>query len=86
MTTQHTIEVLEDIFTTHGFPRLLVSDNRPQFTAEEFGSFLQSSNIVHHKSPPYHPATNGLAENNYGKKREIMVEEARKEYHEQDTS
>ena len=63
MTTQHTIEVLEEIFTTHGFPRLLVSDNRPQFTAEEFGSFLQSSNIVHHKSPPYHPATNGLAEN-----------------------
>ena len=57
------IEVLQDVFATHGFPRLLVSDNGPQFTSEEFGSFLHSHNIVHHKSPPYHPATNGLAEN-----------------------
>ena len=62
-TTQRTIEVLQDVFATHGFPRLLVSDNGPQFTSEEFGSFLHSHNIVHHKSPPYHPATNGLAEN-----------------------
>ena len=54
---------LKKTFATHGFSRLLVSDNRPQFTAEEFGLFLQSNSIVHHKPPPYHPATNGLAGN-----------------------
>ena len=55
-TIQRTIDVLQEIFATHGYPRLLVSDNGPQFTSEEFEYFLQSNNIAHHKSPPYHPA------------------------------
>lgn len=58
--TSRTIDVLEEVFATHGFPRLMASDNGPQFTAERF---LKSNRISHHKSPPYHPATNGLAEN-----------------------
>ena len=62
-TAQHTIEVLQDIFATHGFPRLLVSDNGPQFIADNFTTYLCSNQIAHHKSAPYHPATNGLAEN-----------------------
>ena len=32
-------------------------------TSTEFQSFLGQHHIIHHKSPPYHPATNGLAEN-----------------------
>ena len=62
-TSQKTIEVLSDIFATHGFPSILVSDNGPQFTSTEFAEFLQENNITHYKSPPYHPASNGLAEN-----------------------
>ena len=62
-TAQQTIEVLQDIFATHGFPRLLVSDNGPQFIADNFVTYLCSNQIAHHKSAPYHPATNGLAEN-----------------------
>ena len=62
-TAGRTVEVLENVFVTHGFPRLLVSDNGPQFTAVEFENFLKRNRISHRKSPPYHPATNGLAEN-----------------------
>ena len=62
-TTQHTIEVLLDIFATHGLPRVLVTDNGPQFTSIEFSNFLSSNCIAHRTSAPYHPATNGLAEN-----------------------
>ena len=62
-TLQKTIEVLSDIFATHGFPSILVSDNGPQFTSTEFAEFLQKNNIAHYKSPPYHPASNELAEN-----------------------
>ena len=40
-----------------------MSDNGPQFTAMEFENFLNRNRISHQKSPPYHPATNGLAEN-----------------------
>lgn len=62
-TANCTIEVLEDVFATHGFPRLLASDNGPQLTADEFDRYLKQNRVSHHKSPPYHPSTNGLAEN-----------------------
>ena len=62
-TAERTIEVLEGVFATHGFPRLLVSDNGPQFTAMEFENFLKRNQTSHRKSPLYHPATIGLAEN-----------------------
>ena len=47
----------------HGLPRILVSDNGPQFSSAEFKAFLAKNNIVHRTSAPYHPATNGYAEN-----------------------
>ena len=62
-TAQHTIEVMQDIFSTHGLPRILVSDNGPQFTSKEFSEYLAHNGVLHRRSAPYHPATNGLAEN-----------------------
>ena len=46
-TSQKTIEVLSDIFATHGFPSILVLDNGPQFTSTEFSDFLQENGITH---------------------------------------
>ena len=40
-TAERTIEDLEDVFATQGFPRLLVSGNVPQFIAMEFENFLK---------------------------------------------
>ena len=62
-TTRMTINILSDIFTRYGFPQIIVSDNGPQFTSVEFKDFLCQNHIIHHNSPPYHPATNRLAEN-----------------------
>ena len=56
------VEVLEEIFAFHGFPRLVVSDNGPQFIAHELQEYFAAHHILHHRSAPYHPATNGLAE------------------------
>ena len=61
-TAAKTIEVLTDIFATHGFPVSLVSDNGPPFTSDEFQSYLASRGIHHRLTPPYHPASNGQAE------------------------
>jgi len=58
----NTIEHLHSIFSTHGLPKMLVTDNGSQFTSAEFETFMQSNGIRHVKSAPYHPASNGLAE------------------------
>ena len=61
-TTANTIAVLRDIFARFGFPELLVSDNGPQFVSKEFSDWLAESGIMHIRSAPYHPQSNGAAE------------------------
>ena len=56
------IAVLHSLFSRYGIPRQLVSDNRPQFTSEEFHEFTVSNGVKHIRSAPYHPATNAAAE------------------------
>jgi len=41
----------------------MVVDNGPQLKSDEFLSFLKRNRIKFSFSPPYHPATNGAAEN-----------------------
>jgi transposase InsO family protein len=61
-TVNKTIEKLRQVFAMHGIPEQIVSDNGPQFTSEEFATFLLENGVKHIRSAPYHPATNGLAE------------------------
>lgn len=62
ITATKTIKILRTIFATFGIPRVLVSDNGTQFTSHEFEYFLKSNGIIHKRSAPFHPATNGQAE------------------------
>lgn len=63
-TTAHKlIQVLDTMFSTFGLPKLLVSDNGPQLTSVDFRAYLKNYRIKHVLSPPYHPASNGAAEN-----------------------
>lgn len=39
-TSSKTIDVLRTVFTAHGLPDHLVSDNGPQFTSEELHNFF----------------------------------------------
>ena len=57
-----TIERLKSIFAIHGVPRKIVTDNGLAFVSEEFRLFTSQNGIIHVKSAPYHPSTNGLAE------------------------
>lgn len=66
MTTETTINCCMKIFSTHGFPEVLVSDHGTQFTSREFQDFLKNCGIQHKMGAPYHPATNGLAERMVG--------------------
>ena len=60
---QATIDKLRIIFTIHGLPMTLVSDNGSPFQSTEFCKFMTANGIVHCYVPPYHPSSNGLAEN-----------------------
>ncbi len=61
-TSTKTIQVLKTLFSRYGLPEVLVSDNGPRFTSEEFQIFLKANGVKHAISAPFHPATNGLAE------------------------
>ena len=61
-TSSATIELMRKSFATLGLPRTVVSDNGTAFTSGEFTEFLKTNGIKHVKTPPYHPASNGMVE------------------------
>ena len=61
-TSTVTIELLRKSFSTYGLPDVVVSDNATNFTSEEFEAFLKSNGVKHVRTPPYHPASNGVVE------------------------
>ena len=61
-TAVRTIAALRYLFSVHGLPEEIVSDNGPQFVSSEFEEFTKKNGIRHTLSSPYHPASNGEAE------------------------
>ena len=61
-TATTTINALRDIFSRHGLPEILVSENGPQFIAGEFQQFCRNNGIMHRTSAAYKPSTKGQAE------------------------
>ena len=61
-TAESTIRHLRTLFSTHGLPEIIVSDNGPAFISEQFKNYLSLNGIRHVQSAPYHPSSNGLAE------------------------
>jgi transposase InsO family protein len=61
-TATTTINARRDIFSRHGLPEILVSDDGPQLIAGEFQQFCRNNGIMHRTSAAYKPSTNGEAE------------------------
>ena len=57
-----TTKRLIKIFSTHGIPRVIESDNGPPFSSKEFQQFIEENGIQHHRITPLHPQANGEAE------------------------
>ena len=60
--SQKVIKCLDNWFTCHGLPDLIVSDNGTTVTSQEFKDFLGMYKIVHRKVTPYSPQANGEVE------------------------
>lgn len=58
-----TIEKFIEVIARFGLPSTCVSDNGAPFTSQEFEDFCKNNGITHLTSSPFHPASNGAAEN-----------------------
>ena len=57
-TAVKTVDILRSVFSRYGIPDQIITDNGPQFTAEEFKQFCIGNGINHILTAPYHPSTN----------------------------
>ncbi len=65
-TTSSLTAALGNVFTTHGFPDQLTSDNGPQYSSTEFKQFCLKHNVKHVTTSPHYPQANGEAERAVG--------------------
>ena len=54
--------MLKELFSEHGIPETLRSDNGPQFASHLFAEFAKERNFDHNTSSPRNPRSNGQAE------------------------
>ena len=64
---------LKKQFATHGVPRLLISDNGPQFKSRAFSDFAKLWGFEHITSSPRYPQSNGLAERAVRSAKNVMT-------------
>ena len=56
------IQTLKRQFAIHGIPDILISDNGPQYSSDEFQQFARQQAFKHIILSPKHPQSNGKAE------------------------
>uniref|UniRef100_A0A8R1HPW1 Integrase catalytic domain-containing protein n=1 Tax=Caenorhabditis japonica TaxID=281687 RepID=A0A8R1HPW1_CAEJA len=57
-----TVDLIEEIFATHGYPDRIVSDNGIQLSSHIFRKMCESHGITHKTTATYCPRSNGAAE------------------------
>ena len=53
---------MKSIFSGHGIPQIVISDNGPQYASEEYLKFVSDYQFEHITSNPHYPQSNGEAE------------------------
>ena len=56
------VSLLKEMFSEHGIPEVLHSDNGPQYSSAQFADFCISWGITHETSSLHYPQSNGFAE------------------------
>ena len=60
--SQQAVKFLRSVFSTHGLPDILVSDNGSAFSSSDIEEFVKRNGFRHICVAPYHPASNDAAE------------------------
>lgn len=61
-TAEKMVDSLKQIFSTHGLPVSITTDNGPQFVSDHFKTYCEVNGIVHRKTTPLWPQANGEIE------------------------
>ena len=61
-TAANVVAALKSIFSRHGVPTILMTDNGPQFSCKEMAEFAELYGFHHQTSSPHYPQSNGQAE------------------------
>ena len=61
-TSSSVISALKAVFSRHGIPEVVRSDNGPQYSSHEFTAFAKCYGFRHATSSPLYPQSNGQAE------------------------
>jgi transposase InsO family protein len=72
-TTTNVLGVLADVFAEYGTPRVLRSDNGPEFISSAFQAAMRERSIAHELSRPGKPCDNGLCESTNGRIRDELL-------------
>jgi hypothetical protein len=68
------IRSFKRLFSNHGIPDILVSDNGPQFASAEFANFATLYGFAQHFTNPYKPQENGMAERHVQEAKKILTQ------------
>ena len=66
------IDNLKKIFSRHGIPKEVFSDNGSQFSSQKFRKFSSSWDFAHSTSSPEYPQSNGLVERHVQTVKQLM--------------
>jgi len=82
-TSQSVINTLKEIFSEHGIPEKLITDNGPQYASYQFAQFTNQWNIQHITSSPRYPRSNGFIERSIQTVKHTMAKARRshQDYH-----
>ena len=61
-TSKTVIELMKQIFSEHGIPHVVRSDNSPHYNCYSFTEFAQRYGFKHVTSSPHFPSSNGFIE------------------------
>lgn len=71
-TAEAVITCMKSIFSRHGVPSQVFSDNGPQFANDRFKTFAKEWDFQHTTSSPHFPQSNGLVENSVKTVKKLM--------------
>ena len=76
VSSQSVINAMKYVFSSQGIPKIVFSDNGPQFSSGEFREFARSYDFQPQTSSPLYPKSNGLVEKAVGIVKNLLKKSA----------